>query len=83
MVTLPADGPDEAEVLDLAARHGLALSGLTEHWHRPEPGRIKGLIIGYGAPPESGYRQALSVWRRCSRRRTADLARGQLRRPSG
>lgn len=61
MVTLPAAGPDEAEVMDLAARKGLALSGLTEHWHRPEPGHIKGLIIGYGAPPESGYRQALGV----------------------
>ena len=61
MVTLPADGPDEAEVLDLAARKSLALSGLTEHWHQPEPGHIKGLVIGYGAPPESGYRQALGV----------------------
>jgi len=61
MVRLPADGPDEAEVLDLAARNGLALSGLAEHWHRPEPGHIKGLIIGYGAPSESGYRPALGV----------------------
>jgi GntR family transcriptional regulator/MocR family aminotransferase len=61
LVTLPDDGPDEAAILDLAARKGLALTGLAAHWHRQAPGQGRGLIIGYGAPPESGYRQALAA----------------------
>lgn len=59
LVTLPAKGPEESEVIDSAARRGLALSGLAEHWHGSP--RAKGLVVGYGAPTESGYPRALDV----------------------
>ena len=65
LVTLPQDGPAEADLLALAQRRGLALSGLLEHWHTPSPRapeRVKGLVVGYGAPTETGYRRALSVF---------------------
>jgi GntR family transcriptional regulator/MocR family aminotransferase len=68
LVTLPQDGPDEAELVDRAHHRGLALSGLTEHWHSREAaaegadGRVKGLVVGYGAPTEAAYLRALSVF---------------------
>jgi len=64
LVTLPSDGPGEAELIELAHRRGLALSGLAEHWHgsTAAPERMKGLVVGYGAPTEVGYRRALGVF---------------------
>jgi GntR family transcriptional regulator/MocR family aminotransferase len=83
LVTLPSDRPDdpeEAELIELARRSGLAVSGLAEHWHEaatattsglptaPAPdgstqpvGRVRGLVVGYGAPTEAGYGRALGV----------------------
>jgi GntR family transcriptional regulator/MocR family aminotransferase len=65
LVTLPADGPEESEVIDAAAQRGLALSGLAEHWHASHAShaspRAKGLVVGYGAPTETGYQRALDV----------------------
>jgi GntR family transcriptional regulator/MocR family aminotransferase len=60
LVTLPDDGPEESEVIDTAARRGLAVSGLAEHWHASA--RAKGLVVGYGAPAESGFPRALDVF---------------------
>jgi GntR family transcriptional regulator/MocR family aminotransferase len=60
LVTLPDDGPEESEVVDAAARRGVALNGLAEHWHAAP--RAKGLVVGYGAPTESGYPRALDVF---------------------
>lgn len=66
LVMLPQDGPDESELLAAAHRRGLALTGLAEHWHagkrRGSADRVKGLVVGYGAPTETGYRRALSVF---------------------
>jgi GntR family transcriptional regulator/MocR family aminotransferase len=61
LVTLPSDGPEESEVIDAAARRGLALSSLAEHWHAVHESHPRGLVVGYGAPSESGYPQALAV----------------------
>ncbi|MBR7825451.1 PLP-dependent aminotransferase family protein [Actinospica sp. MGRD01-02] len=62
LVSLPADGPDESEVIGAATRRGLALGGLAEHWHGSgRPDRAKGLVVGYGAPTEAGYLQAVGV----------------------
>jgi GntR family transcriptional regulator/MocR family aminotransferase len=61
MVTLPADGPDEAEILERARRRGLALTGLGGHWHQPTDEHARGLIIGYGAPSDAGFQRALPV----------------------
>ena len=60
LVTLPDDGPEESEVIDTAARRGLAVSGLAEHWHASA--RAKGLVVDYGAPTESGFPRALDVF---------------------
>jgi GntR family transcriptional regulator/MocR family aminotransferase len=62
LVTLPADGPEESEVVDAAARRGLALIGLAEHWHASDLSHVKGLVVGYGAPSESGYPRALDAF---------------------
>jgi GntR family transcriptional regulator/MocR family aminotransferase len=62
LVRLPEHGPEEAELLELAQRRDLALTGLAEHWHEGSAPRAKGLVVGYGAPTEAGYRQALSVF---------------------
>jgi GntR family transcriptional regulator/MocR family aminotransferase len=60
LVTLPDDGPEESEVIDAAVRRGLAVSGLGEHWHASA--HAKGLVVGYGAPTESGFPRALDVF---------------------
>ncbi|HEX4791334.1 MAG TPA: PLP-dependent aminotransferase family protein [Actinospica sp.] len=75
LVTLPSDAPDdpdEAELVELARRRDLAISGLAEHWHgaaaaqvraeQPPAERMRGLVVGYGAPTDAGYRRALSVF---------------------
>ena len=62
LVRLPAEGPEEADVVELAQRHDLALTGLAEHWHDEVPAPTKGLVVGYGAPTAAGYRQALRVF---------------------
>jgi GntR family transcriptional regulator/MocR family aminotransferase len=92
LVTLPQDGPSEAEVVELALQRGLALSGLAEHWHaaatpadagadagsadvddtgsadaadparEAAPERVRGLVVGYGAPTEAAYPRALKVF---------------------
>jgi GntR family transcriptional regulator / MocR family aminotransferase len=71
LVTLPHDGPTEAELLHLADPRGLALSGLEVHRHKraaghaedsgTTPGWVNGLVVGYGRPTETGYRRALNV----------------------
>lgn len=66
-VLLPAEGPSEADLLALAARRGLSFDTLGAQRHRADadggsPGdRTQGLVIGYGAPSETGYRQALGA----------------------
>jgi GntR family transcriptional regulator/MocR family aminotransferase len=65
-VLLPADGPSEAELVDLAARRGLAVDALGENWHHADAdggpaSETRGIVIGYGAPSEAGYVQALGV----------------------
>ncbi|WP_158841560.1 MocR-like pyridoxine biosynthesis transcription factor PdxR [Saccharothrix deserti] len=53
--------PDEAAVLARAAEHGVALSGLRQHWHNPGPAARQGVIVGYGTPAEHAYRAALDA----------------------
>ncbi|GGR02583.1 MocR-like pyridoxine biosynthesis transcription factor PdxR [Streptomyces netropsis] len=60
LVTLPPDGPAEHRLLTDCARHGLALRGLSELHHDPE-GRPQGLLIGFAAPSDRAYPQALDV----------------------
>jgi GntR family transcriptional regulator/MocR family aminotransferase len=60
MLPLPGDGPTEAEVVDEAAGHDLALGRLGDRWHTPGP-HPQGLVIGYGTPPEHAYPAALDA----------------------
>lgn len=58
VVALP-EGISESEVLRVAHRRDIALTGLTPFWHgtsRP----TDGVIIGYGTPPEHEYATALA-----------------------
>ncbi|MBY8876895.1 MocR-like pyridoxine biosynthesis transcription factor PdxR [Actinacidiphila acidipaludis] len=61
LVRLGPGGPDEAEVRARAARAGLAVGTLGDHWHEPGPGRPQGLIVGYGTPGEGGYPAAVNA----------------------
>jgi GntR family transcriptional regulator/MocR family aminotransferase len=63
LVSLPAGGPSEAEVLARAAGRGLAVGGLGGHWHAPgaHPPHPPGLIVGYGAAGEDRYDAALDA----------------------
>jgi GntR family transcriptional regulator/MocR family aminotransferase len=60
LLTLPAIGPTEAELLDRCAEHGLGIRGLTELHHDPD-GRPQGLLVGFAAPSERAYPAALDA----------------------
>ncbi|MFJ6673576.1 PLP-dependent aminotransferase family protein [Actinosynnema sp. NPDC091369] len=53
--------PDEAAVVARAAAHGLAVSGLREHWHDPRDAARQGVVVGYATPAEHAYRAALNA----------------------
>jgi GntR family transcriptional regulator/MocR family aminotransferase len=66
-IQLPPSGPGEDEIIAAAAAHGLAVEGLSRHWHgRPAP--TAGLLIGFSKPSEAAYPAALSVLVRVLRR---------------
>jgi GntR family transcriptional regulator / MocR family aminotransferase len=52
-------GYDEDEVIDNAARRGLALEGLGEYSPTDDP-RPAALVIGYGGPPAHAYTAAVA-----------------------
>jgi GntR family transcriptional regulator/MocR family aminotransferase len=58
LVELPADGPSEDEVVELAAREGLALEGAGKHWHGRQA-LNPSLLIGFAHPSEQAYPAAL------------------------
>jgi GntR family transcriptional regulator / MocR family aminotransferase len=60
LVRLPAGGPTEDDLIQLAASEGLALEGLGPHWHGDQPG-LQGLIIGFSRPSERAYPAAVSL----------------------
>ncbi|MFD7660780.1 PLP-dependent aminotransferase family protein [Actinosynnema sp. NPDC059797] len=53
--------PDEDAVLTLAAERGIALTGLRECRHTPDPAAARGVIVGYGTPAEHAYRAAVDA----------------------
>ncbi|MGH6655491.1 MAG: PLP-dependent aminotransferase family protein, partial [Actinocrinis sp.] len=66
LLSLPAHGPDEDEVLARAAEYEVSIEGLNTHWHgaanREHTGnRPRGLIVGYGTPTERAYPAALDA----------------------
>jgi GntR family transcriptional regulator/MocR family aminotransferase len=60
LLLLPADGPDETEIMHRAASRGLALMPLRDHWH-DSGGRPQGFIIGYSTPLAAAYPAALDA----------------------
>ncbi|WP_166350687.1 PLP-dependent aminotransferase family protein [Phytoactinopolyspora limicola] len=61
LVELPP-GVDEAETVARAARHGLAIDGLTTYT-APGHTRAPALVVGYSTPPESMFGTALATLR--------------------
>jgi GntR family transcriptional regulator / MocR family aminotransferase len=59
LVLLPDHGPGEAELIALAARRGLSLEGINDHWHCAD-GRPQGLLIGITRPSDGSYPAAVS-----------------------
>ena len=57
-----------------SAEEGLALEGLSRHWHRP-PGRYPGLVLGFSRPSDRTFPGALTTLRTVLRR----LPRGVFR----
>jgi GntR family transcriptional regulator/MocR family aminotransferase len=63
LITLPT-GVEEDDVLDRAAREGLAIDGLAEHYHDSHAQASQhppGIIVGYGTPSEHTYPAALDA----------------------
>jgi GntR family transcriptional regulator/MocR family aminotransferase len=76
LVSLPANGPSELDVLRHATSYGLAVGDLGSHWlgssaaepSRPAlPDRPQGLIVGYGTPSDSGFAAAIDTLARVLR----------------
>jgi GntR family transcriptional regulator / MocR family aminotransferase len=76
LVSLPANGPSEPDVLHHAASYGLAVGDLGGHWlsspavtvdRRAAVDRPQGLIVGYATPSESGFAAALDTLARVLR----------------
>jgi GntR family transcriptional regulator/MocR family aminotransferase len=55
------DGCREDEVAARAAARSLAVGVLGPFRHAPAPDDPQGLVVGYAAPPEHGYAQALAA----------------------
>jgi GntR family transcriptional regulator/MocR family aminotransferase len=60
VVELPVRGPSEPEVVERLAAAGVAVHGLGRYWSRPVR-RRGALVVGYGTPPEHGYRAAVEA----------------------
>jgi GntR family transcriptional regulator/MocR family aminotransferase len=60
LLSLPAEGPGERELLARAAQHGLALDGLASHWHQPGD-HPQGIVVGFGTPTQRAYPVALDA----------------------
>ncbi|MFD4527439.1 PLP-dependent aminotransferase family protein [Streptomyces sp. NPDC058470] len=61
LVTLPREGPTEADLLTMCADRGVALRGLTELHHHPDSDRPEGLLIGFAAPSERACPAAIDA----------------------
>jgi GntR family transcriptional regulator/MocR family aminotransferase len=59
-IGLPDGGPGEAELLRRAQSHGLAVADLSPQWQTPGP-HPAGLIVGYSAPGDRAFPDALNV----------------------
>jgi GntR family transcriptional regulator/MocR family aminotransferase len=66
LVSLPAAGPAEAEVIAAAAARGLAVGELGSHWHAGGP-HPQGLVVGYGTAGAASYSAAVDTLARTLR----------------
>jgi len=60
LISLPRGGLGEQDLLSLAHTNGLALDGLSGHWH-DQGDHPQGVIVGYATPSESAYLAALNA----------------------
>jgi GntR family transcriptional regulator/MocR family aminotransferase len=62
VLPLPSDTLlSDRRVLALAGERSLAVHTLSSYWHAPAPGRLRALIVGYGAPAGHAFRPALDA----------------------
>ena len=61
LISLPATGPDEQQLLARAAEQDVALDGMSDHWHGEGPRTPGGLIVGYGSCTDRAYPAALDA----------------------
>ncbi len=55
LIELPADGPDENEVVDHLARDEVAVHGLGSYRQRAGNGAAPALVVGFATPPEHAF----------------------------
>jgi GntR family transcriptional regulator / MocR family aminotransferase len=60
LLSLPAEGPGEQELMARAAQHNLSLDGLASHWHEPGD-HPQGIVVGFGTPSQRAYPVALEA----------------------
>lgn len=60
LLTLPDNGPGEAEVMAAAERHSVTIAALGDHWVRPRT-HPQGIMVGYGTPAESAFGPAVEA----------------------
>jgi GntR family transcriptional regulator/MocR family aminotransferase len=61
LLELPAGGPTEQEVVDVAARRGVRIFGLRAAWQDDRPARSGGIAIGYATPADHAWSDALDA----------------------
>lgn len=60
LISLPAGGPTEQDVLNAAAAQEVAVGRLGDRWHTPGD-HPHGIIVGYGTPNEHAYPASLDA----------------------
>ncbi|WP_433375120.1 PLP-dependent aminotransferase family protein [Streptosporangium sp. CA-115845] len=60
LISLPAGGPTEQQVLHTAAADGVGVGHLGDRWHAPGD-HPQGIIVGYGTPSEHAYPAAVDA----------------------
>ncbi|GAA5121141.1 MocR-like pyridoxine biosynthesis transcription factor PdxR [Pseudonocardia adelaidensis] len=61
LLELPAGGPTETEVVDIAARRGIRLVGLGRGWHGDRGSRLAGILVGYATPADHAWSPTLDA----------------------
>jgi GntR family transcriptional regulator/MocR family aminotransferase len=61
VLELPAEGPTEDDVMRIAAARGVRIVALRSAWHDDRPPRPGGIVVGYAAPADHAWSDALDA----------------------